>query len=205
MKKRHSVLPRLTLAVLTLLATTYVYLNTYEVVFNQDIPLANSIKPFKAQDQINNVISQFDLKPEAGREKSNSPYQKLQYIQIPALASNLYLEEKRTINGRWYQRPSMGHYIGLNKDNNGTTVDYLIYTNASWQTIRNPGQIEPGMDVKLFHDGFALSIFRVEEKKVLPDYTAFVASKSENRQVILLIEDESQSIYYAFSLVLKDG
>lgn len=204
MKKRYPVLPRFLLASATLLASIFVYLNTYEVVFNDDIALANSVRRFEAQDQINNVIKQFDLKPEVGREKSNAPYQKLQYIQIPALASNLYLEEKRVIDGAWYQRPSMGHYLGLNKDNNDVTVDYLIYTNSSWQTIKSPGQIEPGMDVKLFHDGFAMSMFRVEEKKLLPYYTAFVAGKSENRQIILLIEDDKRDMYYAFSLVLKD-
>lgn len=204
MPKQPSILPKLALAAFTILGTAFVFLNTYEVVFNQDIPVANSVRRYETQEQINAVVKQFDLKPEAGRAKDNSAYQKLQYIQIPALASNLYLEEKRVINGQWYQRPSLGHYVGLNKDDHDVTVDYLIYTNASWQTIQHPDQIEPGMEVKLFHDGFAMSMFRVDEKKVLPSYTSFVASKSEKRQVILLIEDAGRDTYYAYSLVQKD-
>lgn len=201
---KPSIFPRLALAAISLLVTAFVFLNTYEVVFNDDIPFANSIRKFETQDQINAIIKQFDIKPEEGRSETNAPYSKLRYLQIPAIATNLYLEEKRVINGLWYQRPSLGHYIGLNKDDHDVTVDYLIYTSASWQTIRNPDQIEPGMDVKLVHDDFATSTFKVAEKKVLPQYASFVAGKSQERQIILLIEDTANKAYYAFSLVLKE-
>lgn len=204
MMRRSTLFPKFSLVILTLAFTGFTFLNTYEVVFNQDIAFANSLRNFEAQHQLRTITEQFDLKPEAGRENSNAPYNKLQYIQIPSLASNLYLEEERVIDGDWYQRPSLAHYIGLNKDAQGITVDYLIYTDTSWQTIPNPNQIEPGMDVKLFHDGFAMSLFRVAEKKVLPFETAFVASKSDSRQIILIIEDADKDVYYAYSLVLKD-
>lgn len=184
--------------------TAFVFMNTYEVVFNKDIAIAHSVRQYAAQDQIDAIIKQFDLKPEAGREQHNAPYSGLRNIQIVALGANLYLEEKRVINGLWYQRPNLGHIIGLNKDNNDIVVDYLIYTNSSWQTIPFPDQIEPGMDVKLFHDGHAVSMFKVAEKKVLPLHTTFVASKSEKRQIILMIEDPKNNQYYAYSLVLKD-
>ena len=181
-----------------------VFLNTFEIVFNKDVVIANSIQPVDAHKQIEAIISQFDIKPEEGRTKTNSDYKKLEYVQIPALASNVYLEEKRIVANQWYSRVNMGHYLGLNKDDRGITVDYLIYTVSSWRTIANPNQIEQGMDVKLFYDGRKQSVFSVEEKKVLPMQTTFVASKAQNRQIILLIEDQKQAVYYAYSLVLKD-
>lgn len=192
------------LAFVSLSLTAFVFMNTYEVVFNQDIAFAQSVRKYDAQDQINAIIKQFDLKPEAGRERHNTPYSALRNIQIVSLGANLYLEEKRVINGLWYQRPNLGHIIGLNKDNDDVIVDYLIYTNAGWQTIPFPDQIEPGMDVKLYHDGNAVSMFKIAEKKVLPMHTTFVASKSEKRQIILMIEDSKNNQYYAYSLVLKD-
>ena len=179
-------------------------MNTYEVVFNQDIAIASSLRKFRAQGPVDMIVKDFDIKPEADQETSNAPYNKIQSIQLPALQSTLYLEEKRAISGTLYQRPSLGHYIGLNKDSQGVTVDYLIYTNTSWQTIPNPDQIEPGMDVKLVHDGSAVSMFRVEEKEVLPTSSLFVASKSQKRQIILIIEGADKEMYYAYSLVLKD-
>jgi hypothetical protein len=179
-------------------------MNTYEVVFNKDIVLADSVRKFTAQNQIEEVISQFDIKPVEGRQVNNAEYSKLQYLQIPALESNLYLEEKRLIEGQWYARPNLGHIVGLNKDDHGVIVDYLVYAISSWQTLPSPNQIEVGMDVKLFHDGRKLAMFKVAEKKALPLYSTFVAGKSDKRQIVLLVEDPKNGVYYGFSLVLKD-
>lgn len=195
---------KLLLAGVSLCFTAFVFMNTYEVVFNKDIAVADSVHQVAIQNQVNTTIQQFDIKPEAGREYNNAEFARLQRLQIPALASNLYLEEKRKINNSWYARPNLGHYLGLNKDNHGATVDYLIYAIKGWQTLPEPNQLEVGMDVKLFHDGSKLAMFRVAEKKVLSMDTTFVAGKSENRQIILLIEDPDAKLYYAFSLVQKD-
>lgn len=184
--------------------TALVFMNTYEVVFNRDIVVAKSVKKFQAHDQLRAIIQQFDLKPEEGLSHQNAEYKRLQYIKIPALSASLYLEEKRIIDSQWYVRPNLGHYVGLNKDDHGIIVDYLIYAASSWQTIASPNQIEVGMDVNLFHDGKEVSVFKVAEKKVLPLDKTFVASKSEKRQIILLIEDPKNGVYYAFSLELKD-
>lgn len=184
--------------------TAFVFMNTYEVVFNKDIVIADSVRKVVAQNQIDAIIDQFDIKPVEGRSSNNAEYSKLQYIQIPALASNLYLEERRIIDGAWYARPNLGHVVGLNKDDHNVVVDYLIYAVSSWQTLPAPNQIEVGMDVKLFHDGRQLAMFKVAEKKVLPFHSTFVAGKAENRQIVLLIEDPDKGVYYGFSLVLKD-
>jgi hypothetical protein len=197
-------LAKVLLATMSLAFTAFVFMNTYEVVFNKDIVIADSIRKVAMQDQINTVIDQFNIKPEEGRQSNNAEYSKLQYIQIPALNSNLYLEEKRNIKGTWYARPNLGHIVGLNKDNNGVIVDYMIYAVSSWQTLSSPNQIEVGMDVKLLHDGHKLSMFKVDEKKVLPLQSSFVAGKTKNRQIVLLIEDPKNGVYYGFSLVQKD-
>lgn len=195
---------KLILAGASLCFTAFVFMNTYEVVFNKDIVLADSVRKFTAQNQIEEVISQFDIKPVEGRQVNNAEYSKLQYLQIPALESNLYLEEKRLIEGQWYARPNLGHIVGLNKDDHGVIVDYLVYAISSWQTLPSPNQIEVGMDVKLFHDGRKLAMFKVAEKKALPLYSTFVAGKSDKRQIVLLVEDPKNGVYYGFSLVLKD-
>jgi hypothetical protein len=195
---------KLLLAFLSLAATTFVFMNTYETVFNKDVIFANSVKKVVAQDQINAIIQEFSGSFDDARDDTNSEYKRLESIQIPALTSTLYLEEKRIISGNWYVRPSMGHFVALDKDSRGIAVDYLIYTVSSWQTIAAPNQIEEGMDVKLYHDNHALTMYRVAEKKVLPMETTFVPSKSSKRQLILVIEDPQNQVYYGFSLVQKD-
>lgn len=183
--------------------TAFVFMNTYEVVFNKDIILANSVSKFRAQDEVNATIQQFDIKPEANPQVYNATYGKLQYLQFPALSSNLYLEEKRVINGLWYVRPNLGQYVGLDKDSHGVIADYLIYTDSSWRTLPAPNQIEVGMDVNLYHDGHQLAAYKVAEKQVMPMQSIYVAGKSANRQIVLIIEDPKNNVYYGFSLVEK--
>lgn len=196
--------PKFSLVTLSLAFTAFVFMNTYEVVFNRDIPVANSVARFGAQGEIRAVIHQFDIKPDADQTVSNSEYNKLESLQFPSLTSRLYLEEKRVINGSWYVRPNLGHYIGLDKDAHGVTLDYLIYTDRSWRTLPEPNQIEVGSRVNLYHDSHSQTSYKVAEKQVLPLQGTFIASKTSQRQIILLIEDSKQKIYYGFSLVESD-
>lgn len=195
---------KILLLLLSIIFTAFAFVNTYEVIFNKDVAFANSIRPISAQEQINAIVKQFDLKPEAGRERHNTQYTGLGRLHFPSLESNVYLEEKRLVDGQWYVRPSLAHYIGLNKDNFDVTVDYLIYMQAGWQTLPNPDLLEKGMEVRLFHDGNTATTFKIVEKKVLPLQTTFVAGKSEDRQIVLFIEDPGKKLYYGFSLELKE-
>lgn len=172
-------------------------------MFNRDAVFAQSIKPMVAQDQIKAIVKQFDLKPAVNYSLHTTEYATLNRLHFSNIDSDVFLEEKRLVGDNWYTRPSFGHYIGLNKDNANVTVDYLIYMQAGWQTLPNPDLLEEGMEVSVFHDGEAVTDFKIDEKKVLPVQTTFVASKSEERQIILLIEDPAAKIYYGFSLVLK--
>lgn len=168
------------------------------------ISLWPALIKIESQGAITSVIKQFDIKPEEGRALTNTRYGNLQSIGIPALGVDLNLEEGRAIDGEWYARPSLGHYVGLNKDDHGVTVDYLIYASVGWRTMPQPGHMEPGMDAKLFHDGFAESLFRVTERKVLSSESELIPSKSESRQLVLVLDDPARDTYYAFTLEAKD-
>lgn len=183
--------------------TTFVFLNTYEVVANKDIAFAVSLHRLAAQNVMNNLVREFAVKP--GADQPDTTYSKLdniQYFEIPALSIRVSTEEGRKVNGKWYQRPGMAHYVGLNKDSRGVTVDYLVYTVKSWRTIPDPTQIEPGMEVEFFHKGGATSSFHVVEQKKLPLDRSFVVDKTEDRQILLLIDDPHDSAYFGFSLAL---
>ncbi len=196
-------LAKLLLLSVSLGFTVFVFMNTYEVVFNKDIPIADSVQKMAAQAPIAAIVKQFDILPDQSQGERNAEYAHLQYIQLPAIKSTLNLEEKRVIDGQWYARPNLGHYVGLDKDDHNITIDYLIYAISSWRTLPSPNQIDIGMDVDVFHDNGQQANYKVAEKKVLPLGTNFVASKSDTRQIVLLVEDPGAGTYYGFSLVQK--
>jgi hypothetical protein len=187
----------------TFLLTGYVFLNTYEVLFNKDIPIASSIKKVAAQGVINEAAQDFSAKADSDEADSDPALTGLDHFEIPAIKAKVKIEESRKVNGQWYERPSAAHYIGLNKNQFGVTVDYLLYTSKSWRTIPSPDQIETGMEVKVYYGHGAVSSFSVAEKKLLPIDHSLLVSKSEGRQMLLVIEDPANSVYYGYSLVLE--
>ena len=181
--------------------TVLVFINTYEVVFNKDVAFARSVEKSSAQVVINDSLKNFSTKTGANHGDFNSSLTHLQAIEIPALKIRLQLEEARNINNSWYLRPSFGNYISLNKDSRGTTVDYLVYARESWRTIPEADQIENGMQAVLIYDKGAQSVFKVSEKKALQGTQSLIVSKTEQRQILLIIENGGTNSYYGFSLV----
>ena len=201
MKVNKSYAAKALLAGTCLGVMAFVFMNTYEVVFNKDIILANAVTKYGPQAEIKAVINQFNIKPEAAQQASNAAYGKLEMLEFPALSSHLSLEEKRVIDGLWYVRPNLGQYVGLNRDAYGVTLDYLIYTRSSWRTFPAPSQLEVGMEAKVYHDGHDVATYKIVEKQAMPLEGTFIASKTRQRQIILLIEDHKDNAYYGFSLV----
>lgn len=183
--------------------TAYIFANTYEVVFNRDIALVHSVQPSANQAAINAIIKDYETRISSDSADTLPSLDGINRIEIPALKSALVAEESRRIDGEWYARPSTAHYVGLNKNKYGTDVDYLVYTIKSWRTLPAPEQIEKGMEV-LFYYGGASSSLEVVEKKVLPFDRSLLVSKSENRQILLLVEDRDESVYYGFALEAKN-
>lgn len=183
--------------------TGYIFLNTYEVIANKDIPVAHAIRKIQTQEVINKEIKEFSIKQDSRNLNDNARFEEPDYLEIPALGVRVYLEEARKINGLWYQRPSLGHYIGLNKDDFGNTIDYLIYTDKSWRTIPFADEMEEGTQVRLSNrKGFSVT-FEVGERQMLPLDRSFIVDKAENRQIILIIEDSEAQKYYGYSLIVK--
>jgi hypothetical protein len=186
--------------VFTFALTAFVFANTYEVLYNKDVAFAQSVTKVSNQQVINSAIEDFAAKISTDEQNPATPMIGLNEIRIPALEANVKIEESRLANGEWYKRPSVAHSIGLNKDTFGTTVDYMLYASKSWRTFPDPNSIEKGMEVLIEHDK-ATSAFTVGEKRILPFDRALLVSKTEARQVLLVIEDPSSQVYYGFSLV----
>ncbi len=188
---------------MTFLFTGFTFANTYEVVFNRDIPLAGSVERSSNQTAINSAVQDFETRLTSNNTDSVAALDRIERLEIPALKAQITTEESRLINNEWYARPSTAHYIGLNKNKYGVTVDYLVYAIKSWRTLPAPERIEQGMEVVVHYGNGAGSVLQVTEKKVLPFDRSLLVSKSEYRQVLLVLEDPDAGVYYGFSLEAK--
>lgn len=194
---------KLLFAVIAFGFTAFVFLNTYEVVFNRDVAFAQSIQPFGTQQVLDTVAKDFDIPITSENSETLPALEGIDRIEVPALKIQVKLEEARRIDGQWYQRPSALHYAGLNKNQFGITVDYLLYTTKSWRTVPAPERLEPGMTVELYYGSGAVSSFEIAEKKVQTYDKSLLVSKSEDRQLLLVVDDTSNHAYFGYSLVLR--
>lgn len=188
---------------ITFIFTAFVFANTYEVVFNRDIAFATSVEKSANQTVIDAAVKDFETRLSSNAADTAVAFDQIDRIEIPALKAQLTTEEARRINNAWYARPSTAHYIGLNKNKYGVTVDYLLYAVKSWRTLPAPERIEQGMDVVVYYQG-ASSVLQIAEKKVLPLDRSLLVSKSENRQILLIVEDPDAGVYYGYSLEAKN-
>lgn len=197
----RSLLGKVVFGGLSLALTALIFANTYEVVYSRDIPVANSVIPVKTQVPVDGVVKDFAIKQGAKQNASNSNLRSLESLEVPAIKVRLQLEEARRIDGLWYGRPSHGSYLGLNKDLDGATVDYVVYVRESWQTLPDGAQLEPGMEVELYHSKGSKLHFVVESKEVVDILRPLVVGKVEDRQLILIVERANESRYIGFSLI----
>lgn len=180
--------------------TAFIFANTYEVVFNRDIAIASSIRPSANRIALDGVVKDFESRISSNSTDTVPALNSINRIEIPALDIQLEAEEARRIGDQWYARPSTAQYVGLNKNKYDVNVDYLIYVIESWRTFQTPEQIEDGMEVVIYYGSGASTVLEVTEKKLLPLDRSLLVSKSENRQILLLIEDQAEAVYYGFSL-----
>lgn len=181
--------------------TAVVFANSYELLANKDIPLGFSLNPMEIQEPINKTISEFAVKPNSQFLNSNAKLGPLDTLDIPSLAIRLQLEEARKIEDLWYERPSLGEYVELNKDKYNNAIDYLVYTTASWRTIPDPEELEVGAEVTLTTKSGLATTFTVSSRELLSSSSSLIVGKSERRQLILMLEDTETSNYYGYSLV----
>jgi len=181
--------------------TALVFMNTYEVLWNKDIVVAHSIQRMSSQKVIDTAVREFSAKADTGEQLSDMGG--ISDIEIEALKTRVKVEEARKVNGQWYQRLSTAHYIGLNKDKEGKTVDYLLYASKSWRSLPSPDRIDVGMEVKVTDAHGGMQLYAVAEKKVTSLNRSLIVSKSEDRQIVMIIEDPHAGTYYGYSLVLK--
>lgn len=183
----------------SLALTILVFANTYEIVYSRDIPVARSVTRYQTQQPINSLIADLALK-QGVKQSRFSPLVKPRNLEIESANIRLQLEEARRIDGAWYTRPSSGSYLALNRDPSGAGIDFLIYTQQSWRSVPDRHQLDTGMDVTLFHDQNSQMHFVITAKETKPASQPIVIAKTEERQLILLVEDPAGHEYVGYTL-----
>jgi hypothetical protein len=205
-KKIQNLLLKSVILVLTLGATFFIILSTVEIVANIDIAYIQAMSPVEAQEPINKIIRYSE---ESGvKDFGNKRYVdlgQLDYMYFPSQNYRVFIGNARKVKEsssgleKWFMKPNNAHSIVLNKDKSGVKGDYLFYTDQSWKTIPDSRRIDVGDEVKIVNtrgDGYD---FRLIERQELKYSETYIPQTSNERQIVIVVENKEQNTYTAFS------
>lgn len=184
--------------------TVFVFLNSFEIVFNRDVPFVGALEPFGSRGTIESILK---------KDSNNtvlSNYEKdwigdfgiPKTLKIPVFGSRLPLSGPIFSSGEWLVRSGNGHFLIMGPGKNGNVGDVIIYSRSGWRTISSPERLSIGDNIFLETDTDWRYMFRVVNKGSLHPDQPFVKSDTDLGSLILLIDDGSRGVVFAFECVL---
>lgn len=193
-----SLLNKIIIGILTAFFTALIFLNTFEVVFNRDIPFVQAIKPLETQGAVNEILSFYSVSGTKEYDVKTGALGELDFAYFPSIDSQVYIARERQIKDKWYYRPNNIHYIPLNYDALGDIGDYIFYTSKSWRAIGLPQDLEIGDEMRVTNTRSKTVSFEIVDMQILPQDTPFVPDDSGLRQIILMVDDPQNDVYYIY-------
>lgn len=181
--------------------TAYIFLSSYELVFNRPIPLLNSVGTMQSTTIINDLIKNklyYDYSPGFEVLDKNAVFQDM---RIPRLDITLNLVSAIKNNGQWIYRGNSGQYFFLSDRKTSNPNYIVIYANQNWRSIVAPQDIIVGDNLFLENNTQTTSLFRITDKRVLPYGTDYIPSDEGQVNLVLDVEDTSQHVEYVFEAV----
>lgn len=161
----------------SLCLTLFIFLNSYELAFNYDLPYIGSIKPISLghfQASLDNPQEIIQLTRNHSREGT---YGRPVQLRFSSPVKRLPLAPAIRTDSTWLVWSNTGYFLFLSPPKDGRGGDLLIYLNRHWRTIRHPDQIHTGDNLFVDTDRGWRYMFRVqtidhlqaESQYVVPD------------------------------------
>jgi len=164
-----------------------IFLNSYELFFNQDLDYAWAITTTQAKSHFSASDNSFKVEKEPNL--SGDPignYGRITNLIVPGIGKRLEILPGLENNKGWLSRSNKAQYF-ISRSNDKEELKYIVfYLNKSWRTIDAPELIAAGDN--LF----------IDTDRTLPLGVSLIVSETKNTGVVLLIEDpKTQKSYYA--------
>lgn len=178
--------------------TAFIFSNSYELLFNRDLPYVQAIGNVDMQGvSLGNITNQELEKSktpefEGGFGAPFSIKLPIQKIRLP-LISAIFTEQG------WLARTNTGHYFITtpSKNNNlGTTV---LYMRKSWRTVPNPEDLKTGENIFVDTNRDWRYMYRITEVNVLPYDEQYIIEDSRLSKMVMIIDDQTHHVHYIVS------
>lgn len=183
------------------LITVFIFLSSYETLFNKDIKYIYSIEPVNIGNIINTLTS----------DKGNDfPVISVQpdfvgKYGIPSMIKMPNLDKKIQLTGairyekqKWLAKSNSGHYLFTSANKDGKSGDMVIYIRKSWRTLEEVDNISARDNIFIDTLDEWRYVFRINETAILADEKVYIATQTKDPSLIIIINDEKNNINYLF-------
>ncbi|MDB5178501.1 MAG: hypothetical protein JWN01_444 [Patescibacteria group bacterium] len=196
MKRRRHVSARRvfgrTITTLLMLAsgvlTVYIFTNSYETAFDQDLPFATAVAKVDAKPFAPSVPkSAYAADP----SKRIGGYGAPTTLRIASRQVKLPLAPAITTpNNTWEARSNTGHYLLLTTAKSGNLGDLLVYLRQGWRTIDDPSALTVDGNIFVDTDKGWRYMYRITTVSHMEAKTGqYLLPESRQGQLLLDLED----------------
>lgn len=190
----------LVIGCVSLCLTVFSFASAAEVIFAQDLPVVQSIKPYPYQLGVESVLVNYGYTTGQKTVFKEGVVGSPEYMFIDSIGARLSLMEGSKVEQKWYSRDFGASYIELNKDSSENPVDILVYAKKSWMSVPVPENLNISDTVSILYEKGLRSEFTVISKRRINDNDTFVPSSTGKRNIVLIINDSSEQTNYIYTL-----
>lgn len=194
----HTLLNRLVLGLLMTISaviTLYLFLNSYEVMFNTDIPHVKALAPVSDQQIIDQLAQNQAVDVDTIKQVHNP-----RVLRIKNPSAKLELLPAIQQSTQRLMRTNKGHYIVLQEHPESGIGNTVIYLAKGWRTIPHPELIQENSRLFLETDHY-VNMYKVIEVSRNPFGEYYLVDPLEKPYLLLVIQDQPQQVNYLIKAI----
>lgn len=204
-KKLNKIVKQLTrkffifiLVTINFLITTFVILNSIELLFIKDLPYINSISNFGAEAHIQSIRSQQPTKEQSTEIYSLAQASNPVSIRMGTIDAELNLSPILESEGELLLQQNKAHYFNLREVNEDTGFfdNYLVvYSQESWRTLNNTEELSNGDLLFVETDNNRQLLYRIQNKATyrISDTEVIIPEESD---ISIVIHNRQEKVAY---------
>lgn len=173
--------------------TAFVFLNSFELIFNQDIAYVDSVNKTNLSPQLDYIVKQSVDHSYYYTSNNFLKTKKLEYIEIPIIKRKLEVSRALNKDEDWYVKGNKSNYFLTVNSNRSENL--IIYAEKSWRTIPDTKALKVGDLIYMTTDDNWNYVFRIESINSLKSSERFVLQSSSEIGLSILLDDSTKDGY----------
>ena len=180
---------------ISLAITGFVFINSYEIAFNKDLPYVGALKAV----DLNIVEQAYDIDPALDNETFSATQFGIPIgLRISGEKGKIQLAPAIRADGEWLTRSSTGHTASFTTGED-TQDNMLVYMNRNVRTLQTVGEVVAGDHIFVDTlDGYRF-IFRISDIQTVDSNRPYVIESNNAAKLVVIIQDQDTGLNQVLS------